>query len=212
MPHRPIAVLIADDQPVFRSGLRHLLQVDQQVTVVAEASDGEQAVALARQLQPDVMLLDMQMPKVTGGEALERLAANPVATKILIMADALERQQLIRALDHGARGLIVKNADGAVFLKAIRCVHKGEFWVERDVLTQWAASHAQASRRSFGLTAREREIIREILSGASNREIASKFTIAEHTVKRHLTNVYNKLGCSTRLELCLFAMHHHLLG
>ncbi len=211
MAHPRIAVMIADDYPVFRNGLRQLLQADDGLQLVGEAADGEQAVALARDLQPNILLLDVHMPKLTGPQALERLAELPVPTKVLLMADGLERQQLIRALHCGARGVIAKNSETHVFLKAIHCVDKGELWVERDVLMDWARSSAGASQSRSRLTARERDIVREILSGSSNRDIAAKFTITEHTVKRHLTNIYDKLGCSTRLELSLFAMHHHLL-
>lgn len=211
MAERPITVIIADGQPVFRSGLRNLLQADDKVKLAGEARDGEQALALARQLKPDALLLDVQMPKLNGMQVLEQLGPLTEATKILLMADAIDRQQLIRALHLGARGLIPKNAEPHVFQKAIRCVHNGELWVERDVLTEWACGSHRASRTKARLTAREREIVEQILAGSSNRDIAAKFAISEHTVKRHLTNIFDKLGCSTRLELSLFAMQHDLL-
>jgi DNA-binding NarL/FixJ family response regulator len=207
-----IAVMIADDYPVFRSGLRHLLQCDERLEVVGEAANGEETVAVAQRLRPDVLLLDVQMPRLTGTQVLEELAAIPVPSRVLLMTDDMARQQVIRALNSGARGLIPKNAEEPVFLKAIHRVHKGELWVERDVLTEWARSNARGAQASTTLTAREREIVHEILAGSSNQDIAARFAIAEHTVKRHLTNIYDKLGCSTRLELCLFALHHHVLS
>ncbi len=212
MADHPIAVFIADDCPVFRSGLRHLIQTDHDLTLVGETGDGEQAIELARKIQPEVVLLDAQMPKLTATRALEQLAAIPLDSKILLMSDNMEREHLIRALHSGARGLVAKNADGSVFLKAIRCVHKGELWVERDILGEWASTRVRGNQARFRLTSREREIVGEIMAGSSNREIASKFFISEYTVKRHLTNIYDKLGCSTRLELSLFAMHHELLA
>jgi two-component system, NarL family, nitrate/nitrite response regulator NarL len=208
MADHEIGVIIADHHPVFRDGLRHLVQGDTALKLVAEAADGEQALALTRQLRPDILLLDAQIPKLTATQALEQLAQTPLLVKVLLMSEDMERQQVVRMLHCGARGLILKNSEAPVFTKAIRCVHKGEFWVERDVLTEWARSSAHTSDAKFRLTARELEVIREILSGGSNRDIATKFSISEHTVKRHLTNIYDKVGCSTRLELSMFAMHH----
>ena len=211
MADHQIAVIIADDCPVFRSGLRHLIQGDDDLNLVGETGDGEQAIELARHFQPEVVLLDAQMPKLTATQTMEQLAAMPLQPKILLMSDGMEREHLIRALHSGARGLVTKNAEGPVFLKAIRCVHKGELWVERDILGDWASCRARGNEARFRLTAREREIVGEIMAGSSNREIAAKCFISECTVKRHLTNIYDKLGCSTRLELSLFAMHHELL-
>lgn len=207
-----ISVMIADAQPVFRRGLRHVLEADPTLNVVGEAADGEGAIALAQQLHPDILLLNQRLPKTTASEIMEQLTAIAPTTKMLLMTDGIERRDLLRALHYGVRGAIDKNAEEPVFLKAIRCVHKGEIWVERDILTEWAQSRVRTSETSVRLTARERDIIREILSGSSNRSMAEKFSISQHTVKRHLTNIFDKTGCSSRLELSLFALHHNLLA
>jgi two-component system, NarL family, nitrate/nitrite response regulator NarL len=128
------------------------------------------------------------------------------------MLDTCERSRMVEALHAGARGLLAKNSDHVAFLKAIHCVHKGELWVGGEVLGAWATSTVRRSKPTLQLTSREREIVGQILAGSSNREIAGRFTITEHTVKRHLSNIYEKLGCATRLELCLFAMHNHLFA
>lgn len=212
MANHRISILIADDYPVFRGGLRNFLHHDRELDIVGEAGDGEQAITLVDELKPDVLLLDDSMPKLSGTETLQRLNELASTTRVLLMLDSYERPRMVEALHAGARGLLAKSSDQVVFLKAIRCVHKGELWVERDVLGDWATSTVRVSKAKLQLTSRERDIVREILAGSSNRDIASRFTITEHTVKRHLTNIYDKLGCANRLELCLFAMHNHLLA
>jgi two-component system, NarL family, nitrate/nitrite response regulator NarL len=205
MSEHVITVMIADDQPLFRGGLRQLMQADHQLKLVGEAANGEQAVVMAGDLNPDLLLLDLEMPKLNGLQTLERLA--PMTPKVLLMADAFERQQLFRGLNSGARGLITKDVNEAVFLKAIHCVHQGELWVEREALIEWARLSQRASQAKSRLTARERQIVQSILTGSTNREIAAQYAITERTVKRHLTNIFDKFGCSSRLELSLFAMY-----
>jgi DNA-binding NarL/FixJ family response regulator len=204
-----ISILIADDHPAFRFGLHRILEGDSNLRVVGEAGDGEQALGLVQRLRPDVLLLDVFMPKFDGLEVLQHLTNASDRVHTILVTVGIDRKQMIRALQLGARGVILKDAAPAVYPKAIRCVVQGELWVERDVLSEWARSNTQV--KGFDLTRRELEIVREILTGSSNKDIAAKFAITEVTVKSHLTNIYEKVGVSSRLELSIFALHHKLV-
>jgi DNA-binding NarL/FixJ family response regulator len=212
-----IQIVICDDHPIFRDGLRRLLEAEKDFEIVGEASDGQQAVDLCRKLKPDVLLLDLAMPKVPGIDALRSLAASLVPVYTILLTAAIERQQMMHALELGARGVIMKDTATQLLLKGIRSVVAGQFWVGRESisdLVQYMRSNAapasETPRKKFGLTARELEVIAELVNGGTNRDIAQKFSISEETVKRHLSNIFDKLGVSNRLELALFAMSHNL--
>jgi two-component system, NarL family, nitrate/nitrite response regulator NarL len=206
-----IRVVIADSHRMLRQGLCRLFEVEPDLMVVAEAEDGEAVLAAALRSKPDILLLDMAIPQLTAFEVLQQLSRRGVSVRTLLLAGSCSREQLVHALQLGARGAVLKEVGSEVLAKAIRCVHAGEYWVNRDSLATWAMSaETQPKQMKFGLTPRELEITAEITAGATNKEIATKFAISEQTVKRHLTNVYNKLGVSNRLELALHALHHGL--
>jgi DNA-binding NarL/FixJ family response regulator len=218
--HNDISVLIADDHPIFRDGLRALIQNEQGVIVAGEAADGEQAVSLARNLKPDVMLLDLAMPKMTGLEVLrELLAGPPLPTRCLLLTGAITDEQVTEALRLGARGVVLKDASTQLLVKSIHCVVAGEYWIGRanvQGLVQ-ALQMAHTSRpadpgKRFALTARELEVINAIVEGYSNKEIANRFSISEQTVKHHLSSIFDKVGVSNRLELALFSVNNQLVN
>jgi DNA-binding NarL/FixJ family response regulator len=215
----PIRIVIADDHPIFRDGLRRLLEAEGGLKVIGEASDGGEAVKLARQVKPDILLLDLAMPKQTGLDALKDLSdggANGV--RVILLTAAIEKEQIVKALQLGARGVVLKDSATQLLIKGIYTVMAGEYWVGRDSvsnLVQYLHSLMQsagdtAKQRKFGLTPRELEIISTVVAGFSNKEIAEHFKIAEDTVKHHLSNIFDKLGVSTRLELALFAVNQSL--
>ena len=215
-----IRILIADDHPIFREGLRNLLRTNPGFAVVGEAADGDLTVKLARQLKPDILLLDLAMPLRSGIETLRELAAASSTVRSIVLAAAIEPAQVIEALQLGARGIVLKDSAPQLLIKSIRAVLAGQYWVGHEsvsnlvnVLRQFVPRQVEAERKkTFGLTPRELEIVAVIVAGYTNKEVAQKFSISEDTVKRHLTNIFDKLGVSNRLELALFALKNSLVG
>ncbi|MGE0406908.1 MAG: response regulator [Candidatus Korobacteraceae bacterium] len=213
-----IRILIADDHPIFRDGLRRLLESEPDFKVVAEASDGAEAVALATQHPPDILLLDLAMPRSPGMEALRELADSKSPVHIILLTAAIERAQMVEALQLGARGIVLKESATEVLFRCIHAVMGGRHWVGRDVvddLQQLLLKDLVSlppARNNYGLTPRELDIVTAIVQGQSNKEIASSFGIREDTVKHHLTSIFGKVGVGTRLELALFALERNLVG
>jgi len=213
----PIRIVIADDHPIFRQGLIKLIETKPDLEVVGAAADGDEAMTLVETRNPELLLLDLAMPKMAGLVALRELRERSAQVKIIMVTAAIDRTEIITALQLGAQGIVLKETASEVLFKAIRAVMGGQYWVGRNRVTDLAstlrdlaASHPQPSRKNFGLTPRELEIVAVILGGFSNGDIATRFSISEKTVKHHLTNIFDKLGVSNRLELALFALHHQL--
>jgi DNA-binding NarL/FixJ family response regulator len=205
-----IRILIADDHAIFRDGLRRLLATQEDFRVVGEACDGQEALALAADLKPDVLLLDLAMPRIPGMEVLRELNRREAPVRTILLTAAIQPFAVSSALQLGARGIVLKASPPELLLKSIRAVYEGQFWVGSEPVSSWARNTHASSAPGFGLTSREVEIIAAIREGSSNREIASKLAISEETVKRHLSNIYAKLGVASRLELAVLASEQRL--
>jgi len=200
-------IILADDHPVVRIGVRNMLTAEEGFDVVGEADDGDEAITQTLELQPDILLLDVAMPRLPGLEAMRAIMTSTITT-----------QQIIEALHIGARGIVLKDALAGHLKTAIRTVCSGDYWIGgKRVVNLVSALHdlmQQATppqQKTYGLTPRELEVVGCIVEGCSNRDIAKQFTLSEETVKRHLSNIFDKTGVSTRLELALFAIAHHLV-
>jgi len=215
----PIRIVLADDHPVVRIGVRNMLTQHAGFEVVGEADDGDEAITQTLELKPDILLLDVAMPRLPGLEAMRAIMSGSPTVKILLLTSTITTQQIIEALHIGARGIVLKDALAGALQTAIQTVIAGDYWIGgKRVVNLVSALHelmqqaAAPPHRSYGLTPREIEVVGCIVEGCSNRDIAKQFTLSEETVKRHLSNIFDKTGVSTRLELALFAIAHHLVS
>lgn len=209
---RQVRIAIADDHQIFRDGLRRLLESEPGFTVVAEAADGEGAMRMARESTPDILLLDVSMPGMSGVDALATSDLTP--TRVILLTAAIDQQDLLRAVEVGAQGVVLKDSATRELVDGIHRVMDGKLVIApelADDLAHAVRNRAAAGERPFSLTPREIEIIAAITAGDSNREIALRLGISLQTVKHHLTSIFDKTGTSTRLELALFAIRHEIV-
>jgi len=213
-----LRIVLADDHAIVREGLRRLLESHDAFEIVGEATNGAEAIALARRLKPDVLVLDVSMPQMTGLEALRELGVgNGYPLRTLLLTASIDRAGMLNAIRLGARGIVLKSAASQILIDAIRTVMSGDYWLDRDRISNFLdvvrrlSSGPTLSTNPYGLTERQCEIIRGVAEGLNNREIAERLGISEHTAKHHLTQVFNKTGVSTRVELALLATQHGLV-
>lgn len=209
-----IKVLLVDDHHVVRRGLRTFLEVQDDIEVVGEASDGAEGVARAEELKPDVVLMDVKMPGMDGVEALRRLRGLDNPARVLVVTSFTERRTVIPALRAGAAGYLYKDVDPDALAGAIRSVHAGHILLQPEVadalLSQEETPYGQG--RGSSLTEREREVLGLIADGRSNREIARALVLSEKTVKTHVSNILMKLDLSDRTQAALWAVRHGVTG
>jgi DNA-binding NarL/FixJ family response regulator len=213
-----VRIVISDEQPIFRDGLRRLLETASNLKIVGEGSGDEQTAAVVREIQPDILLLGLPYAGPFQLDALEHtLPTTPVRAILLAgprLVDTFE--VMTAALQVGAHGIVPKDSPPEALFESIRSVMAGRRWVGRESVADVAASFKklETMRRrawAFGLTRRELEIVRAVVGGENNKSIASRLSISENTVKRHLTQIFNKVGVSNRIELVTFAAHHRLV-
>jgi DNA-binding NarL/FixJ family response regulator len=217
----PIRILIVDDQQLLRLGFRMIFEAEQDLEVAGEAGDGTEAVRLTGQTRPDVVLMDIRMPRTTGIEATEQIVARYPATRVLVLTTFDLDEYAFAALRAGASGFLLKNAEPAELLAAIRTVASGDAVVAPRVtrkLLERFASQLPASPDDSGedprlslLTPREREVLTEMARGLSNAEIAGRLFLSESTVKTHVGRILPKLGLRDRVQAVVFAYETRLI-
>jgi len=211
-----IRIAIADDQPIFRDGLRKLLALEEDFRVVAEAQDGKEVLDILQRDEPDVLLLDLKMPGLDGLSTLQRLQAQKTKTRVIVLTASDNEDEYIQAMKFGTSGIVLKQTATELLIKSIRKVYSGEIWLDSRttaaVMRQFAspADAAAKDRERSPLSQREREIVVLVAQGFKNKEIAERMFISEQTVKNHLHNIFDKLGVSDRLELALYAIHKNI--
>jgi DNA-binding NarL/FixJ family response regulator len=204
-----IRVLVVDDHPVVRQGLRVFLDLQDDLNVVGEAGDGSEVVELVDELRPDVVLLDLKMPGVDGVETLRMLRDRPDAPRVLVVTSFTDPASVVPALRAGAAGYVYKDVAPEALAQGIRSVHAGHALLAQDVATLLASGEPR-DKGLADLTEREREVLAELARGRSNREIARGFVLSEKTVKTHVSNILMKLGVSDRTQAALYAQRHGL--
>ncbi|MFE1262676.1 response regulator [Streptomyces albogriseolus] len=209
-----IKVLLVDDHQVVRRGLRTFLEVQDDIEVVGEAADGAEGVALAGELQPDVVLMDVKMPGMDGVEALRRLRELDHRARVLVVTSFTEQRTVIPALRAGAAGYVYKDIDPDALAGAIRSVHAGHVLLQPEVAGALLSQEESGSGtgRAGSLTEREREVLGLIADGRANREIARALVLSEKTVKTHVSNILMKLDLADRTQAALWAVRHGISG
>ena len=226
-----VRVVIADDECMFRASLRQLLAVPPSVVrdvygvdvgagfeVVGEAGTGETTIEAVASVRPDLLLLDVSMPRLSGLDALRVIGTSCVTTRTIILSGGLDKSELLMAVQLGARGVVPKDSATELLFEAITRVMAGQSWVGQtlladllDVVRNLQYQPAGAVR-PFGLTPREREVLSLVVAGCANKEIAQRFAVSEETIKHHLTRMFDKVGATNRLELALTATRNGLVN
>ena len=230
---RPARVVIADDENMFRTSLRQLLAVPPSVVrdmyavevgsgfeVVGEAGGGQETVEIVRAADPDLLLLDVSMPRRSGLEVLRDLQRSDRQPHTIILSGTLDKLQLVTAIQLGARGVVRKDAATELLFEAMARVVAGASWVDQRLMSDLldvvrALPHpwcGAGGRQPFGLTRREREVVSLVGEGCNNREIAQRLAVSEETVKHHLTRIFDKVGAANRVELAFTAARHGLFN
>ena len=209
-----IEVLIADDHPVVRQGLRALLETEEDIEVVGEAQDGVEAIKKVEELVPDVVLMDLAMPRLDGVAATGKIRELSPKTKVLVLTNYAEDEQVFGAMKAGATGYLLKNVEPRELIQAIRCTHRGEPvlspLIAKKLIGEISQSKSKQSTPQANLTPKEREVLGLVAKGESNKGIADSLSISEKTVKNYIGNILGKLYLSNHTEAALYAIQHKL--
>ena len=210
----PIKVLLGDDHTLVREGLRRYIESTDGIEVLGEASNGAEMVTLARETEPDIVVLDIRMPEMDGIEAARRLSEQVPETQVVMLTAYDDRHFVVEAVRAGAKGYVLKSKDAEHLLQAVRLVHDGHMVIDPELVVALADELAVAKDRDVGaetLTEREVEVLQLLAFGYTNRDIAGRLFISPDTVKTHLEHIYQKLGASDRTAAVAEAMRRRLI-
>jgi len=213
-PDKKVRIVIVDDHELFREGLRLILNGEKSFEIVGDASNGLQAIDVISDLRPDVALLDITMPELSGIEIIPIIKQKSIETKILMLTASKDETKIFKSLKAGAKGYLSKNTSTSNLIKAIKLVNKDQIWVERKLMARYFNGHIVADIGREGrkekikeaLTSREQEVLSLLIKGSTNKEIANGLFISEKTVKSHLNKIFKKLNVSRRLNAILSAI------
>lgn len=210
-----VRIMIADDHSMIREGLKNLLELDGDIRVIAEADNGEDCLEKLKTVEPDVLLLDINMPKMNGLDVLEQLKAQKSKLKVLVLTVHNEIEYLIRAVDIGVNGYIFKDSESAELKKAIFAVANGENYIQPSLIPALNSKMIEKNEdeeRIASLTKRELEVLKLLSVGMYNKEVAEKLNISERTVKNHVSNIFKKLEVTDRTQAAVFAIRNNLIN
>lgn len=214
MSMETIKIMITDDHSMIREGLKNLLELDGDIEVIAEAENGEDCLNKLITVNPDVLLLDINMPKKNGLEVLKTLKNNKSKVKVLILTVHNEIEYLMKAVDIGINGYILKDSESAELKKAIIAVANGENYIQPSLIPALNSKMIEKSRdkgKIESLTKRELEVLKLLAVGMYNKEVAEKLNISERTVKNHVSNIFKKLEVTDRTQAAVFAIRNNLI-
>ena len=201
-----IRILLVDDHAVVRQGLKMFLELDPELEVVGEASDGEEALSKVTELLPDVVLMDLLMPRMNGIEAIRQLRQMHPQVNALALTSVLDDRSVVDAIRSGAAGYLLKDTGAEDLCRAIHSVHQGKVQLSPEAAARLVREVCTDEPQLETLTGRERDVLHLLAAGASNKEIAAKLTLAEKTVKNHVSNLLSKLGLQSRMQAALWAV------
>lgn len=209
-----IRIVIADDHKMVREGLKQLLELDGDIQVVGEASDGEQCLLQVEETNPDVLLLDINMPTMNGLQTLQELRRNNSKQKVLMLTIHNEIEYLLRAVDIGVNGYILKDSESSVLKKAIYTIYQGETYIEPSLTPELKERMQRNSSSSTTevLTRREVDVLKLLAEGLFNKEIAYRLNISEKTVKNHVSNIFKKISVSDRTQAAVYAIKNNFVN
>lgn len=211
-----INLLIADDHSMVRQGLKQILELEKDITVTAQASNGNEAVRLAREFRPDIILMDINMPGTNGLQAIKEIKQEKLPSKVIVLTIHEDREYLFKTLQMGAEGYVLKDAEPAVLVEAIRNVYNGQSYIQPNMTKELVKEfnrvtlHEKEKNDENNLTSREIEVLELIAEGMINKEIARQLYISEKTVKNHVSNIFKKLEVSDRTQAAIYAFKHNM--
>lgn len=211
-----IRVMIADDHAMVRQGLKTILELEEDICVVSQASNGEEAVAMSKRIRPDIILMDINMPIINGLQAIKMLKQEPVNYKIIVLTLHQDREYLFKTLQLGCEGYVLKDAESSVLIEAIRSVYHDQTYIQPNMTGELVKEFNRVTLyeqdKSFvnNLTNREVEVLKLIAEGMINKEIAKTLYISEKTVKNHISNIFKKLDVNDRTQAAIYAFKHNI--